>query len=63
MQTTLFETFDFSFKKKSGLDFREMLFFDDEHRNIVDLTRHGVKSILVNHGVNLKLVDEAVENF
>lgn len=40
-----------------------MLFFDDEQRNISDLTKVGVKSILVKDGVNLNLVKTALEEF
>ena len=29
------------FKRNSGFSYDEMLFFDDEYRNIVDLTRIG----------------------
>lgn len=37
-----------------------MVFFDDEHRNIRDLTKHGVKSFLVDHGVTMKLVNDVI---
>merc|ERR1719341_975083 len=46
------------FKEYTGLEYSEMLFFDDEHRNKVDLEKIGVLTIMVDHddGVNLKLV-------
>ncbi|XP_015927053.2 magnesium-dependent phosphatase 1 [Parasteatoda tepidariorum] len=50
-------------KKDSGVDYSEMLFFDDEDRNIHDLNAIGVKSILVTDGVTQKLVDDALKNF
>jgi len=40
-----------------------MLFFDDEHRNIVDLSKEGVACILVKKGVNMKLVRDALNTF
>lgn len=53
----------FRFKKLSGFEFKDMLFFDDEHRNIDDLTRHGVVSILVPNGVNKKTISEGLAEF
>lgn len=53
----------FRFKKLSGFEFKDMLFFDDEHRNINDLTRHGVLSILVPDGVNRKVISEGLAEF
>ncbi|GLG92530.1 Uncharacterized protein GBIM_00207 [Gryllus bimaculatus] len=43
------------FKKQSGISFEEMMFFDDEQRNINDLSAVGVTAILVPHGVTMKL--------
>lgn len=40
-----------------------MLFFDDEQRNIDDLTKLGVLSILVPNGVNKKIVDAGLLEF
>lgn len=40
-----------------------MLFFDDEHRNINDLTRHGVLSILVPNGVNKRIISEGLAEY
>lgn len=36
----------------SGYEFEEMLFFDDEHRNIVDVGALGVKCVEVSRGVD-----------
>lgn len=43
----------------------EMLFFDDEPRNIRDVSRIGVESVLVdeNVGVTLKMLEEAAKKF
>ncbi|XP_035221580.1 magnesium-dependent phosphatase 1-like [Stegodyphus dumicola] len=49
--------------EESGIPYSEMLFFDDEQRNISDLKAIGVKSILVNDGVNLKIVEDALKSF
>ncbi|XP_012287392.1 magnesium-dependent phosphatase 1 [Orussus abietinus] len=51
------------FHKNSGYSYREMLFFDDEHRNIQDLTKVGVMSILVQNGVNHSVVKNGLEKF
>ncbi|KAK9499444.1 hypothetical protein O3M35_002476 [Rhynocoris fuscipes] len=51
------------FKKKTGFEFHDMLFFDDESRNITDLTKINVTSILVKNGMTLKVLDEGLEVF
>lgn len=50
-------------KKNSTFDLNEMIFFDDEPRNIRDLKTLGVESILIDPdvGVTKKLVQEAVD--
>lgn len=40
-----------------------MLFFDDEHRNIHDLTNHGVLSIIVPNGITHKVVEAGLKEF
>lgn len=48
----------------SGVEYSEMLFFDDEPRNIRDLTQVGVVSILVpKTGVNKKLLKDGLAQF
>lgn len=42
--------------KASGIPYEKMLFFDDEYRNIEDISSLGVTSILVNSGINWPLV-------
>lgn len=40
-----------------------MIFFDDEHRNIVDLERLGVVSILVKKGMSMKVLMNGLKKF
>lgn len=40
-----------------------MIFFDDEHRNIRDLTGVGVLSILVKDGVDKNVVKNALDKY
>lgn len=40
-------------KEKSGLEFSDMFFFDDEMRNIDDISALGVSSIHVEDGIRL----------
>lgn len=49
-------------KKQSLVDYSEMIFFDDENRNIRDMKQVGVESILIDPdvGVDLKMVEKAV---
>ena len=51
--------------KESGIDFDRMIFFDDEQRNINDVSILGVDAILVNNetGATEKIVRESLENF
>lgn len=54
-----------SLQRKTGFTYKEMLFFDDEPRNIRDLKRQGVECVLVdeNIGVTMKMVENAVKKF
>ena len=40
-----------------------MVFFDDEHRNIVDVGKLGVTCIIVKNGMNHTLVESALKKF
>jgi len=53
------------FHEEAGIAFEDMLFFDDEHRNILDLKKLGVTSIFVNHdhGVSLSVLHEGLRQF
>ena len=46
-----------SIARDSGLEYSEMVFFDDEHRNIEEVSKLGVECVLVSNGVNNKLID------
>ncbi|KAM6962917.1 magnesium-dependent phosphatase 1 [Aplochiton taeniatus] len=48
----------------SGVPYGEMVFFDDEQRNITDVSRLGVHCVLVGKkGVTMKLVNEEFTSF
>ncbi|XP_073973132.1 magnesium-dependent phosphatase 1-like isoform X1 [Rhodnius prolixus] len=51
------------FKKYTDFEFEDMLFFDDEHRNIKDLTKLNVTSILVKNGMTMKALEEGLQVF
>lgn len=40
-----------------------MLFFDDEHRNIRDLSKLKVTCILVENGMTLQLLHEGLQKY
>lgn len=40
-----------------------MIFFDDENRNISDINKIGVLSILVKDGVNHALIKKGLEQY
>ncbi|XP_065828791.1 magnesium-dependent phosphatase 1-like [Oscarella lobularis] len=53
------------FQEESGFAYRDMLFFDDEPRNIVEVSKLGVTCILVENGMSrqdLKLGFEKFKN-
>lgn len=52
-------------RDQTGVEFEEMIFFDDEHRNIVDVTGLGVFSVLVDHntGATESVVKESLDKF
>ena len=41
-----------SLKKKSGIEYEQMYFFDDELRNIRDVSSLGVRAVHVGEGLN-----------
>lgn len=45
-------------KEASGIDVEEMVFFDDEHRNIVDARSMGIEAVLVHNGIDLTTVKQ-----
>jgi magnesium-dependent phosphatase 1 len=50
-------------KQTLDVEYDEMIFFDDEQRNITDLKTVGVLSILVKNGVTRKVVQDALAKF
>ncbi|MBN2659622.1 MAG: magnesium-dependent phosphatase-1 [Spirochaetales bacterium] len=47
-----------SLQQKSGIPFGQMFFFDDELRNIRDISRLGVHSVLVENGLSQSQVSQ-----
>jgi len=50
-------------QKDSGVEFEDMVFFDDEHRNIEDITSLGVTCQYVENGVSFDEVDKCFKLF
>ncbi|KAJ8768899.1 hypothetical protein K2173_023894 [Erythroxylum novogranatense] len=48
---------------RTGVPFNSMLFFDDEDRNIEEVSKMGVTSILVENGVNLGALRQGLTKF
>ncbi|XP_015676814.1 magnesium-dependent phosphatase 1 [Protobothrops mucrosquamatus] len=49
--------------QQSGIPFHQMLFFDDESRNIRDVSTLGVVCVAVPRGMTLSLLREGMESF
>ncbi|XP_071564568.1 magnesium-dependent phosphatase 1-like [Temnothorax nylanderi] len=49
--------------KNSHIDYKDMLFFDDEARNIMEVGKLGVYAVLVGDGVNRRVVEDALRSF
>ncbi|KAG5625385.1 hypothetical protein H5410_010603 [Solanum commersonii] len=49
--------------RKTAVPYNEMLFFDDENRNIQAVSKMGVTSILVGKGVNLGALRQGLSEF
>ncbi|XP_066483709.1 magnesium-dependent phosphatase 1 [Tiliqua scincoides] len=49
--------------EKTRTPLSQMLFFDDENRNIHDVSKLGVTCVLVPHGMNLALLNQGLEAF
>jgi len=54
-----------AFKQRLSCPYDHMLFFDNEDRNITDVSALGVTSILVdeNEGVTMKIIGEGIRRF
>ncbi|KAI3448229.1 hypothetical protein Pfo_004894 [Paulownia fortunei] len=49
--------------RRTGVPYNEMIFFDDEDRNIEAVSKMGVTSILVDNGVNLGALRQGLSKF
>ncbi|TEA29226.1 hypothetical protein DBR06_SOUSAS14810038, partial [Sousa chinensis] len=49
--------------QKTGVPFSQMIFFDDEKQNIVDVSKLGVTSIHVQNGMSLQTLTQGLETF
>ncbi|KAG0470199.1 hypothetical protein HPP92_016275 [Vanilla planifolia] len=49
--------------RSTRVPFESMLFFDDEHGNINEISKMGVTSILVDNGMNLQELQTGLEKF
>ncbi|XP_036114157.1 magnesium-dependent phosphatase 1-like isoform X2 [Molossus molossus] len=50
-------------RQKTGVPFSQMIFFDDEKRNIVDVSKLGVTCIHVQNGMSLQTLNQGLETF
>ncbi|KAM7155110.1 magnesium-dependent phosphatase 1 isoform 3-T3 [Molossus nigricans] len=50
-------------RQKTGVPFSQMIFFDDEKRNIVDVSKLGVTCIHVQNGMSLQILNQGLETF
>lgn len=49
--------------KASGIPLNEMLFFDDEMRNIYEVSRMGVTAVFVKNGMTMELFEEGLRKW
>ncbi len=47
-------------KDNSGIAFSDMVFFDDEMRNITEVSTLGVFSVFISDGINIPLVNQSI---
>ncbi|XP_004421240.1 PREDICTED: magnesium-dependent phosphatase 1 isoform X2 [Ceratotherium simum simum] len=50
-------------QQKTGVPFSQMIFFDDEKRNIVDVGKLGVTCIHIRNGMSLQTLTQGLETF
>ncbi|KAL1780770.1 magnesium-dependent phosphatase 1 [Sigmodon hispidus] len=50
-------------RHKTGVPFSQMIFFDDEKRNIIDVGKLGVTCIHIQNGINLQTLTQGLETF
>ncbi|XP_029204666.2 magnesium-dependent phosphatase 1-like isoform X1 [Acropora millepora] len=51
------------FTQASGISYADMLFFDDEERNIDDISRLGVTCVLVEQGMKHTVLENGLKKF
>ncbi|MFC2087610.1 magnesium-dependent phosphatase-1 [Bacteroidota bacterium] len=47
--------------QSSGIPFQKMLFFDDDHDNLLDVSTLGIDSVYVQEGINKLLVSKSLQ--
>lgn len=52
-----------NFHRHSGIDYDKMIFFDDERRNIEDISKLGVTCIYVRNGLNFDCIKQGLSDF
>lgn len=50
-------------QQKTGVPFSQMVFFDDEKRNIIDVGKLGVTCIHIQNGMSLQALTQGLEIF
>lgn len=48
---------------KTGVPFSQMVFFDDEKRNIIDVGKLGVTCVHIQNGMSLQTLTQGLETF
>nr|XP_002130277.1 magnesium-dependent phosphatase 1-like [Ciona intestinalis] len=51
------------FHATTGIKYEDMIFFDDEYRNVSDVSEKGVTCIFVEHGINWKEIKDGFNKF
>ncbi|XP_037499953.1 magnesium-dependent phosphatase 1 isoform X1 [Rhipicephalus sanguineus] len=51
------------FAQQTGFSYEDMLFFDDEMRNITDVSKLGVTCVHVKDGMSQEVLDEGLRRF
>lgn len=51
------------FQDQQGVQYKDMIFFDDEYRNIVDIEKLGVMTVYVPNGISMSIVQKALQDF
>lgn len=52
-----------SISRRLGVHLNEILFFDDEKRNIKDVSSLGVTSVIVDSGIDIKVFHEGLRKY